>query len=105
MFRQRPYCIERTRSHLNSEVKQCKARLVLGWETAWEALRVPLAFFTAKLPNTIYRLKCNHRGSNLRGGKKTGCDERIALRCTLSQNGYGKEVEQQPVLTCFSAYL
>jgi hypothetical protein len=44
-FRQRPYSVEHTRSHLNSEVKQPKARSVLGWGTAWEVLRVPLAFF------------------------------------------------------------
>ena len=42
-FCQRPYYIEYTRSHPNSEVKLCKARSVLGWGTAWEALRVPLA--------------------------------------------------------------
>ena len=41
---QRPYCIEYTRSHPNSEVKRCKARSVLGWGTAWEVLRVLLAF-------------------------------------------------------------
>ena len=43
-FRQRPYSVENTRSHLNSEVKQPKARSVLGWGTAWEVLRVLLAF-------------------------------------------------------------
>ena len=43
-FRQRPYSVEHTRSHLNSEVKQPKARSVLGWGTAWEVLRVLLAF-------------------------------------------------------------
>ena len=43
--RQRPYCVEYTRSHPNSEVKRRKARSVLGWGTAWEVLRVPLAFF------------------------------------------------------------
>ena len=43
--RQRPYCDECTRSHPNSEVKHHKARSVLGWGTAWEALRVPLAFY------------------------------------------------------------
>ena len=41
---QRPYCAEHTRSHQNSEVKQRKARSVLGWGTAWEVLRVLLAF-------------------------------------------------------------
>ena len=40
----RPYCAESTRSHPNSEVKLRKARSVLGWGTAWEALRVLLAF-------------------------------------------------------------
>ena len=43
-IRQRPYCDEYTRSHQNSDVKHHKARSVLGWGTAWEALRVPLAF-------------------------------------------------------------
>ena len=43
-FRQRPYSVEYTRSHPNSEVKLQKARAVLGWGTAWEALRVLLAF-------------------------------------------------------------
>ena len=43
-YRQRPYCVEYTRSHPNSEVKRRKARSVLGWGTAWEALRVLLAF-------------------------------------------------------------
>ena len=42
--RQRPYCVEYTRSHPNSEAKQRKARSVLGWGTAWEVLRVLLAF-------------------------------------------------------------
>ena len=44
LFRQRPYCDEHTRSHPNSEVKHRKARSVLGWGTAWEVLRVLLAF-------------------------------------------------------------
>ena len=43
--RQRPYFVEYTRSHPNSEVKRRKARSVLGWGTAREALRVLLAFF------------------------------------------------------------
>ena len=44
-FRQRPYFVEYTRSHPNSEVKRRKARSVLGWGTAREALRVLLAFY------------------------------------------------------------
>ena len=32
----RPYHVENTRSRPITEVKQRRARLVLGWETAWE---------------------------------------------------------------------
>ena len=45
IFCQRPYCVECTGSHLNSEVKPRKARIVLGWVTAREVLRVLLTFF------------------------------------------------------------
>ncbi|KAF4756144.1 hypothetical protein FOZ63_027957, partial [Perkinsus olseni] len=38
--RQRPYCVEYTGSHPNSEVKRRKARIVLGWGTAREVLRL-----------------------------------------------------------------
>ena len=41
---QRPYCVEQTGSHPNSEVKRHKARIVLGWVTAREVLWVLLAF-------------------------------------------------------------
>ena len=41
---QRPYCVENTGSLPNSEVKHRKARIVLGWVTAREVLRVLLAF-------------------------------------------------------------
>ena len=40
----RPYRIECTGSLLTSEVKRRRARLVLGWGTAWEDLRVLPAF-------------------------------------------------------------
>ncbi|KXZ75697.1 hypothetical protein TcasGA2_TC032278 [Tribolium castaneum] len=43
-FRQRPYHAEYTSSRLITEVKQRRARLVLGWVTAWEH-RVPVASF------------------------------------------------------------
>ena len=36
--RQRPYSVENSRSHSNSEDKPPKARSVLGWGTAREAL-------------------------------------------------------------------
>ena len=44
-FRWRPYRVECTGSLLTSEVKQRRARSVLGWGTAWEDLRVLSAFF------------------------------------------------------------
>ena len=43
-LRQRPYHVEYTSSRSITEVKQHRARLVLGWETAWEH-RVLLAFY------------------------------------------------------------
>ena len=42
--RRRPYRVECTGSLLTSEVKQRRARSVLGWGTAWEDLRVLSAF-------------------------------------------------------------
>ena len=52
-FCQRPYCDEHTRSHPNSEVKHRKARSVLGWGTAWEVLRVLLAFCARLLDSSV----------------------------------------------------
>ena len=43
-FRWRPYRVECTGSLSNSEVKRHRARLVLGWGTAWEDLWVLSAF-------------------------------------------------------------
>jgi hypothetical protein len=42
--RRRPYRVEHTGSFSTSEVKRRKARLVLGWRTAWELVRVLSAF-------------------------------------------------------------
>ena len=47
--RRRPYRVECTGSLLTSEVKQHRARLVLGWGTAWEDLRVLSAFSFERL--------------------------------------------------------
>ena len=44
----RPYHVECTGSLLTSEVKRHRARLVLGWGTAWEDLRVLTAFYLSK---------------------------------------------------------
>ena len=53
-IRQRPYFVEYTRSHPNSEVKRRKARSVLGWGTAREALRVLLAFLFSLVISSIF---------------------------------------------------
>ena len=45
-IRQRPYHVESTGSRPITEVKQRRARLVLGWVTAWEP-RVLLAYIFA----------------------------------------------------------
>ena len=49
----RPYSVEYTGSHLNSEVNQRKARVVLGWGTPRELLRVLTAFISSKSINLI----------------------------------------------------
>ncbi len=53
---QRPYCVENTGSLPNSEVKHRKARIVLGWVTAREVLRVLLAFLFLYLLSDIYAI-------------------------------------------------
>ena len=60
-LRQRPYCVECTRSHPNSEVKQRKARSVLGWGTAWEVLRVLLAFCFFKVGGTWWEISFHQK--------------------------------------------
>ena len=47
-LRCRPYHVECTGSLLTSEVKRHRARLLLGWGTAWEDLRVLPAFMDVK---------------------------------------------------------
>jgi hypothetical protein len=46
--RWRPYRVECTGSLPTSEVKRHRARLVLGWGTAWEVLRVLPAFLAGQ---------------------------------------------------------
>ena len=53
--RRRPYCVECTGSLLTSEVKQRRARSVLGWGTAWEDLRVLSAFV---VPQGLHPFHC-----------------------------------------------
>ena len=51
--RWRPYRVECTGSLSTSEVKRRRARLVLGWGTAWEDLRVLSAFAYFKSHNQL----------------------------------------------------
>jgi hypothetical protein len=65
-FRQRPYFVEYTRSHPNSEVKRRKARSVLGWGTAREALRVLLAFCVRRPPGLVFHKSRTRQKRRLR---------------------------------------
>ena len=47
-IRQRPYCVEYTGSHPNSEVKRRQARIVLGWGTSRE-VQGAIGFFHIEL--------------------------------------------------------
>ena len=62
--RRRPYRVECTGSLSTSEVKQHRARLVLGWGTAWEDLRVLSAFLA--IPMLQECLATSHTGGWLR---------------------------------------
>ena len=55
--RRRPYRVEYTGSLSTSEVKRRRARLVLGWGTAWELLRV-LSAFAFVCPVSFVRTRC-----------------------------------------------
>ena len=78
--RQRPYSVENSRSHSNSEDKPPKARSVLGWGTAREALGccwLFLNFFknstdTSDPPDKPYALQmaCCLSWINNRGGPR-----------------------------------
>ena len=72
---QRPYRVENTGSLPNSAVKQRRARLVLGWGTAWESLGVLLAFFFFSLhaprPPRGAAPRAPPRGAARRGGRQS----------------------------------
>ena len=56
ILKQRPYHIEYTSSRLITAVKQCWAKLVLGWVTAWESLVLLLYFHPIAIDSAIYIL-------------------------------------------------
>ena len=57
----RSYCVECTGSHLNSEVKRRKARLVLRWGTPRESLWVMTASFLFNLHSSRAHIFCTFR--------------------------------------------
>ena len=64
--RQRPYHVENTSSRLITEVKQHRARSVLGWETAWEHwVLLSLLHLTASRISMIERKSTNHSDSSI----------------------------------------
>ena len=65
--RWRPYRVEYTGSLSTSEVKRRRARLVLGWGTAWEHLRVLSAFH----PCIVFFSRRYHWTSSQTGELKT----------------------------------
>ena len=84
--RRRPYRVEYTGSLLTSEVKRRRARLVLGWGTAWEDLRVLsafLAFLRKVVENWRFRSSSAPRGCIYRavpwglGGSPSGLGQAI----------------------------
>ena len=85
-YRRRPYRVEYTGSLLTSEVKRRRARLVLGWGTAREDLRVLSAFFF--LFFSCKEISKRQRFALLSSHEK-GSRERNSPSRTLSQNTYG----------------
>ena len=67
VLRWRPYRVECTGSLPTSEVKRRKARLVLGWGTAWEDLRVLSAFAEFAVHTDRTRLPRAHTTSYVVG--------------------------------------
>ena len=95
-LRRRPYRVECTGSLSTSEVKQHRARLVLGWGTAWEDLWVLSALFCACYGSSL-RTKgaawapCNAPDPRTIPVLEKGMHGCISPKCTLSQNGYGTD--------------
>ena len=66
----RPYHVECTGSLLTSEVKRHRARLVLGWGTAWEDLRVLPASLTQQGQDQKKKTEGKGEGEGGRGRRK-----------------------------------
>ena len=79
---QRPYNVESTGSHPNTEVKQRRAWLVLGWVTAWEH-QVLLTFKIEEVDHYIY---LGQRISMETASK----EQEIKRRITLGWQAFGR---------------
>ena len=75
-FRQRPYHVENTGSRPITEVKQRRARLVLGWVTAWES-RVLQAFYL--LQHCMNIRACGATVARLTPDQKVACSNHVGL--------------------------
>ena len=78
----RPYHVECTGSLLTSEVKRHRARLVLGWGTAWEDLRV--------LPASSIQ-----QGQRSRAGEERGWGRRRRREERGGGGGEGEKEEEE----------
>ena len=96
-LRRRPYRVECTGSLSTSEVKQHRARLVLGWGTAWEDLRVLSALHFKMRLWSLRADLCHWSQGQVRSKSVTPWSHHspspaACLRFPLSQNGYGRKL-------------
>ena len=110
IFCRRPYRVECTGSLLTSEVKQRRARSVLGWGTAWEDLRVLSAFRLAFDPKGVFceideliagpskhRYRCCPESNHSRMR-----NSRLQKLSKFKASGHGKNRFTQKQLICFN---
>ena len=97
----RPYHVECTGSLLTSEVKRHRARLVLGWGTAWEDLRV--------LPASSIQQGQRSRAGEERGGEGGGGgrrgeeEEERGRRRRRRRRRRQRQRQRQRLVLCLSA--
>ena len=79
LFRRRPYRVECTGSLSTSEVKQRRARSVLGWGTAWEDLRVLSAFYLGSELLVLTDFLCVGPHAKLASASNTTLEDQLAI--------------------------
>jgi hypothetical protein len=82
--RRRPYRVEHTGSLSTSEVKRRRARLVLGWRTAWELVRV-LSAFAFVCPVSFARALC----------ASTACERAVHFERATVRNAVSTPAENE----------